>query len=77
MQIVGGAGHPGATEVDADGEMMLMDDDEEFKEPLDHHHRGMHIGGSGHENQQHMGLPSQQQQQPMDQADVMVSGAAQ
>ena len=76
MQIVGGAGHPGATEVDADGDLMLMDDDEELKEPLEHHHhRGMHMGGSGHENQQHMGVPSQQQQ-PMDQADVMVSGAA-
>lgn len=45
MQLVGVAGQ-GSNEVDADGELMLMEDDEELKEPLDHrlqHDNAMHM----------------------------------
>lgn len=35
----------GGNEIASDGELMLMDDEEEYKEPLDHRHDGqVHIG---------------------------------
>ena len=35
----------GGNEIASDGELMLMDDEEEYKEPLDHRHDGQGVSG--------------------------------
>lgn len=46
MQLVGVPGQVG-NEVDVDGELMLIEDEEELKEPLEHHLH-QHEANQGH-----------------------------